>query len=188
MNIDLKRKKEKRNSVIRWCIYGLLLAVSYIYMTTAPLTLRTPLFVIPIVMCIAMYEEPFDSAIIGCVAGLLLDTAQGTLIGFSAIAMLWCCLGTSLLFHFFMRRHIVNIVMLNAAAIVIQGILHYFFFYAIWEYDKGGQIFLDRFLPVMIYTAIAVFPFFFLVRFLVKKFGIIVENYIEEKSDDIVRE
>ena len=164
------------------------MALSYIYMTTAPLTLRTPLFVIPIVMCVAMYEEPFDSAIIGCVAGLLLDTAQGTLIGFSGIAMLWCCLGTSLLFHFFMRRHIVNIVMLNAAASLGQGILHYFFFYAIWEYDNGGQIFLDRFLPVMIYTAIAVIPFFFVIRFLVKRFGIIVENYIEEKSDDIVRE
>ncbi len=81
-----------------------------------------------------------------------------------------------------------NIVMLNAVAVLGQGILHYFFFYAIWEYDKNGQIFLDRFLPVMIYTAIAVIPFFFVIRFLVKRFGIIVENYIEEKSDDIVRE
>ena len=188
MNIDLKRKKEKRNSVIRWCIYALLLTVSYIYMTTAPLTLRTPLFVIPIVMCIAMYEEPFDSAIVGCVAGLLLDTAQDTLIGVSGIVMLWCCLGTSLLFHFFMRRHIVNIILLNAAAVFIQGIVHYFLFFAIWEYDRDAQIFLDKFLPVMIYTAIAVLPFYFIVRFLVKKFGIIVENYIEEKSDDIVRE
>ncbi len=81
-----------------------------------------------------------------------------------------------------------NIIMLNAAAIVSQGVLHYFFFYAIWEYDKGGQIFLDRFLPVMIYTEIAVIPLFFVIRFFVKRFGVIVENYIEEKSDDIVRE
>lgn len=188
MNIDLKRKKEKRNSVIRWCIYALLLAVSYIYMTTAPLTLRTPLFVIPVVMCVAMFEEPFDSAIIGCVAGLLLDTAQGTLIGFSGIIMLWCCLGTSLLFHFLMRRHIVNIIMLNGAAVLGQGLLHYFFFYVIWEYDRSGQIFFDEFLPVMIFTEIAIVPIFFVIMFLVKRFGIIVENYVEEKSDDIVRE
>ncbi len=188
MNIDLKRKKEKRHTVIRWCIYSLMLAVSYIYMTTAPLSVRTPLLVIPIVMCVAMYEEPFDSAVIGCVAGLLLDTAQGTLVGVSGIVMLWCCLGASLLFHFFMRRHIVNIILLNAAAVIGQGLIHYFFFFAIWEYDKNGQIFLDRFLPVMIYTEIAVIPFFFVIRWLVKRFGIIVENYVEEKSDDIVRE
>lgn len=191
MNIDLKRKKEKRNTVIRWILYILLTVISYIYMTTAPqklLMIRTPLFVIPIAMCVAMFEEPFDSAIMGCAAGLLLDTAQGTLIGLSGIIMLWCCLGTSLLFHFFMRRHIINIIALNAAAVIAQGIIHYFFYYAIWEYDSAGKIFSREFLPVMIGTIIAVIPFFFIIRFLSRRFGIIDESYIEEKSDDIVRE
>lgn len=191
MNIDLKRKKEKRNTVIRWILYILLTVISYIYMTTAPqklLMLRTPLFVIPIAMCVAMFEEPFDSALMGCAAGLLLDTAQGTLIGLSGIIMLWCCLGASLLFHFFMRRHIINIIALNAAAVLAQGIIHYFFYYAIWEYDSAGKIFTREFIPVMTGTIIAVIPFFFLIRFLSRRFGIIDESYIEEKSDDIVRE
>lgn len=188
MNIDIKRKKEKRNTVLRWILYGVMLAVSYVYMTTAPLNLRTPLFVIPIAMCISMFEEPFESAVCGCVAGLLLDTAQGTLVGLSGIIILWCCLLSSLLFHFFMRRHILNIVILNAGAILIQGVIHYFFYYAIWEYDASGKIFIKEFLPVMIYTEIAVIPFYFAVRFLVRHLGLIAENYIEEKSDDIVRE
>lgn len=188
MNIDLKRKKEKRNAVVRWLIYALLLVFSYIYMTTAPLKLRTPLFVIPVAMCISMFEEPFDSAVTGCVAGLLLDTAQGTLIGLSGIILLWCCLASSLLFHFFMRRHILNIIMLNAAAVIVQGLIYYFFYYAIWEYDHGGRILLHEILPVMLYTEIAVIPLFFAVKFLNKRFGLIIESYIEEKSDDIVRE
>lgn len=188
MNIDLKRKKEKRNAVVRWILYGLLLALCYIYMTTAPLKLRTPLFIIPAAMCISMFEEPMNSAIMGCASGLLLDTALGTLIGLNGIIMLWCCLTSSLLFHFYMRRHIVNIIMLNAAAVIGQGVIHYFFFYAIWEYDAAGKIFLREFLPVMLYTIIAVIPFFFIIRFLSKRFGMIEESYIEEKSDDIVRE
>ncbi|MCI9409446.1 MAG: rod shape-determining protein MreD [Oscillospiraceae bacterium] len=191
MNIDLKRKKEKRNTVIRWILYGLLTVISYIYMTTAPqkqFMLRTPLFVIPAAMCIAMFEEPFDSALMGCAAGLLLDTAQGTLIGLSGIIMMWCCLAASLLFHFFMRRHILNIIALNAAAVIVQGTVHYFFYYAIWEYDSAGKIFTGEFLPVMIYTSIAAVPFFFIVRFLSRHLGLIDESYIEEKSDDIVRE
>lgn len=188
VNIDLKRKKEKRNTAVRWILYGAMLVLSYVYMTTAPLNLRTPLFVIPIAMCISMFEEPFESAICGCVAGLLLDTAQGTLVGLSGIILLWCCLFSSLLFHFFARRHILNIVLLNAAAILIQGVIHYFFYYAIWEYDPSGKIFTREFLPVMIYTEIAVLPFYYAVRFLVKHLGLIYENYIEEKSDDIVRE
>lgn len=188
MNIDIKRKKEKRNTVIRWILYLLLLALCYIYMTTAPFGLRVPLLLIPAAMCMSMFEEPFDSALIGCLAGMLLDTAQGTLLGLNGIIMLWCCLTSSLLFHFFMRRHIVNIIMLNAAAVIGQGLIHYFFFYAIWEYDPAGKIFTREVLPVTVYTIIAVLPFFFVIRFLSKRFGVIEESYIEEKSDDIVRE
>ncbi|MCH5192761.1 MAG: hypothetical protein J1F11_02295 [Oscillospiraceae bacterium] len=188
MNIDLKRKKEKRNTVIRWVLYFLLLAVSYIYMTTAPVNLRTPLFLIPTAMCVSMFEEPFESAIFGCAAGLLLDTAQGTMIGLSGIIMLWCCLMASLLFHFFLRRHILSILLINLAAVFIQGMTHYFFYYAIWEYDPSVKIFLGEFLPVMIYTEISVLPLYFIVRFMVKHLGVIVEDYIEEQSDDIVRE
>lgn len=188
MNIDLKRKKEKRNSVIRWIIYMLILVVSYVYMTTTAFHFKAVLLVIPAAMCVAMFEEPFDAAVCGCVAGLLLDTAQGTLVGLSGIVMLWCCLITSLLFHFFMRRHIVNIIMLGAAAVLIQGLIHYFCYYAIWGYDTSGKIFLREFLPVMLYTEAAVLPMYFIIRFLVERFGIIVESYIEEKSDDIVRE
>ncbi|MCH5348058.1 MAG: hypothetical protein J1E40_01930 [Oscillospiraceae bacterium] len=188
MNIDLKRKKEKRNNIIRWLLYFLLLAISYIYMTTAPITLRTPLFLLSTAMCVSMFEEPFDSAVFGCVAGLLLDTAQGTMIGLNGIIVLWCCLMSSLLFHFFLRRYIVSIILVNLAAVFIQGMIHYFFYYAIWEYDPSGKIFTEKFLPVMIYTEIAVFPLFLLTRFMVKHFGVIVESYIEEQSDDIVRE
>ena len=188
MNIDVKRKKEKRNDVIRWIIYLLILVVSYVYMTTAATRFKILLLVIPASMCVSMFEEPFDSAVCGCVAGLLLDTAQGTLIGLSGIILLWCCLMTSLLFHFFMRRHVINIVALNAAAIFSQGIIHYFFYYAIWGYDTSGKIFLHEFLPVMLYTCIAVFPFYFIIKFLVNHFGVVAESYIEEKSDDIVRE
>ena len=188
MNIDLKRKKEKRNNIIRWVLYFLMLVVSYIYMTTAPINLRTPLFLIPAAMCVSMFEEPFDSAVLGCVAGLLLDTAQGTMVGLSGIIMLWCCLMSSLLFHFFLRRHIIGVMMVNFAAILIQGMIHYFFYYAIWEYDPSAGIFMGEFLPVMIYTEIAALPIYFIIRFMVKHLGIIPDDFIEEQSDDIVRE
>ncbi len=188
MNIDVKRKKERRNTVLRWIIYMLLLVVEYVYMTTTAFHWRSLLLVIPTAMCIAVFEEPFDAAVTGCIAGLLLDTAQGTLIGFSGIILLWCCLVTSLLFRFYMRKHIVNVIMLNAASILIQGIIHYFCYYAIWGYDPEAKIFLHEFLPVMLYTVIAVIPLFFIIKFLVEHLGAITENYIEEKSDDIVRE
>ena len=157
-------------------LYFLILVISYIYMTTAPINLRTPLFLIPAAMCVSAFEEPFDSAVLGCVAGLLLDTAQGTMVGLSGIIMLWCCLMSSLLFHFFLRRHVLGVMMINLAAILIQEIIYYFFYYAIWEYDPSGKIFTGKFLPVMIYTGV--------VGILIYRLGVVFENLLSFKRKE----
>lgn len=188
MNIDLKKKREKRNSIFRWFIYYIVMFVSYIYMTTVNTGIPMPLLLIPLSLAVSMFEEPFDSAVTGLVAGMLLDSAEGTLIGLNGIIMLWCCLITSLLFMFVMRRHIVNILMITLIVTVIQGSLHYLFYYSIWGYNDGWNIVLKEFLPVIAMTNIFTVFFYYMVKHLDRKMGVIRENYIEEKTDDIVRE
>lgn len=188
MNTELKKKREKRNSIMRWFIYYIIISISYIYMTTVHLKLPTPLLLIPLSLCVAMVEEPFNAALTGLITGMLLDAAEGTLIGFSGIILLWCCLITSLLFMFVMKRHIVNIVLITLAVTLVQGCLKYFFYYSIWNYNTGTDIFVNKVLPVIAITNIFSFVFYYIIKFLINKLGIIRENYIEEKSDDIVRE
>ncbi len=188
MNIDKKKKKEKRNGIIRWFIYYLMIAAVYIYMTTVSLPLKTPLLLIPVSLCIAMYEEPFNSALTGLVAGMLLDSAEGTLIGFSGIILMWCCLFTSLLFAVIMKKHFINILLITAGVTFIQGLLRYLFYFSIWDYNEGFNIFYHEFLPVIAMTNVFTALFYYLIKFLVKHLGVIRENFIEEKSDDIVRE
>ena len=188
MNIDIKRRKEKIRAVIRWAIYFLLLFVEYIFMTTMPSTQRMPLLIASTAICIAVCEDPFNSAILGCLAGLMLDSAEGTIVGLNGVILTMCCLMTSLLFYFIMRRHIINVLALTAATAFIQTGFRYIFYYSIWGYDSRGAIYLHEIIPVMILTIISSAVFYPLIRFLSSRLGVIKETYVEEKSENIVRE
>jgi cell shape-determining protein MreD len=188
LNIEVKIKREKRNFAVRWLIYGIMTAAAYVIMTTVRTPLSTPLLLLPLSLCIAMFEEPFNAAVTGLASGMLLDAAIGSLIGFNGVLLLWCCLFTSLLFMFVMRRHILNIVLLTASVTFIQGFLHYLFYFSIWGYNTGGDIFVGEFLPVIIFTNAFTFIYYFIVKFLVNRLGVIKEGYVEEKTEDKVRE
>lgn len=188
MNIDLKRKKEKRNTVIRWVLYYVIMIIEYISMTTTELELPVPLLLLTTALCISVFEDPFNSAVVGCTAGLMIDSAEGTLMGMNGIIIMWCCLISSLLFYFVMRRHIVNITAIIAASAILQTGFRYVFYYLMWGYDKNGQILLREFVPVVITTLLSTVVIYPLIRVMNAKIGLIKETYIEEKSDDIVRE
>ncbi|MCM1578238.1 MAG: hypothetical protein NC078_05500 [Ruminococcus sp.] len=188
MNIELKKKKERANGFIRQGLYFLLAAICYVFISTV--NTGTPLPLLPLCcgVCYAVREEPMNSALYGCVCGLLLDAAQDVLVGFNAIVLMWCCLFISLLFHCFLRRHIVNFLLLDLGVIMLRGLLHYLFFYGIWDYDLTGAVFTKIFLPEMVYTLIGGAVIFWLTGILADRFGTVTEHYIEEKSEDIVRE
>lgn len=188
MNIDLKRKKEKRNIAVRWILYYVIMAFEYILMTTIRTDIPAPLLILSTALSISVFEDPFDAAVLGCTAGLLIDSAEGTLIGLNAIILMWCCLMSSLLFYFVMRRHIANVLLLVSASVILQTGFRYVFYYFIWGYDSSGRILLEQFLPVIIMTIVSVLLVYPVIKLMQNKLGLIKETYIEEKSDDIVRE
>lgn len=188
MNIELKKKKERRNYIIRQLFFLFLMSFSYVFVSAVTSGGTLPLLLIPCAVCYSVREDPFNSALFGCVCGLLNDSAQGTLIGFNAILLMWSSLFVSLLFHYILREHIVNFIWLDLTVILIQSLLHYLFFYQIWGYDVSGLVFREIFLPEMIYTNISGAVMFWLTGVISRNFGTVTEHYIEEKSEDIVRE
>ncbi|MGN0665578.1 MAG: hypothetical protein ACI4KF_03525 [Huintestinicola sp.] len=188
MNIELKKKKERRNAVVRWLFYYLIMAFSYIFISTVHTGLPLPLLLIPAAVCVSMREQPFDSGLYGCICGLLLDSAQGTLVGFNAIILMWCCVMVSLLFGYLLRQHFLNFLILDLAVTAVQSGLHYLFFYMLWQYDQSGGIYSRIFLPEFIFTNLAGVLMFIVTGMLARAFGTVTEHYIEEKSENIVRE
>lgn len=188
MNIELKKKKERRNCVIRQLIYILLMILSYILISTLQTGASLPLLLIPLAICYASRESPFNSALFGCACGLLLDSAMGKLMGFNAIIIMWASVFTALLFHYILRRHIVNFLLLDLAASAVESLLNYLFFYWIWSYDKSGLVLGRVFIPELIYTNLSGVILYWLTGIIARCFGTVTEHYIEERSDDIVRE
>lgn len=188
MNIELKKKREQRNNIIRMFFYILLMSVSFVAMSTINTAGVFPLLLIPCAVCFAQREDPFSGALFGCVCGLLLDSAQDALIGFNAIIFMWMCTFISLLFHFILRRNILNFLWLDLTAILMQSLLHYLFFYGIWSYDLSGEVFRGIFIPEIICTNIAGAVIYIITEAVTRRFGTVTEHYIEEKSEDIVRE
>ncbi len=182
MNIELKLKTERRNLIIRRSIYFPLAALAFVFMTTAKLPFHTPLLLVSMAVCTGIFENdsPVYCAVCGCACGLLTDIATGTLISFNGIILGLCSMMTSLFFLFFFRRKFINFLIMDMAVTLVQGLLHYLFFYLLWGYDKSGGIFTDYFIPEFIVTniaGIAVYGIFLLIsRFL----GTVREHYIEE--------
>jgi cell shape-determining protein MreD len=149
---------------------------------------RLPLLMIPFALSVAAFETPVRSAVYACICGLILDNLTGSLFGFFGITLLWCALFVSVLFTLLLRRHILNVFLLNAAASALLLFARYFFYISIWDYDSGGTIFLDWYVPMFFLTAVAGLPSYLLVRLCKTKLVHKTELTLEEKSDDIVRE
>lgn len=147
---------EKKNLAVRWILYAIIIIFCYITATSG--SFRKPLLLIPVALCIASYAREHTALIIGIVCGLLLDIVCGKLIGFNAILLCLMCIGISLLYKHFLMHRLLSFMILAAAGIFIQGILDYFFFYAIWNYSNVSFIFTNHILICCIYTLISALP------------------------------
>lgn len=146
---------EKRNLVIRWIIYVFIILLCYVFLTAG--SFRKPLLLIPVALCISSYAREHTAVVTGIVCGLLLDIACNKLFGFNALILMLMCAGVSLLYKYYLNFKLLNFIVLAAAGIFIQGILDYFFFYAIWEHSNVSLIYTNHILPCCIYTLISAF-------------------------------
>jgi len=183
-----KIKSERLRIILKWFLYALLISISYVYMTGTVVNLPKPLLLIPIALCISMHENEMTASIVGLICGFMLDSACGKIFGFNAFLLMVFCMFTSLLFLYLMRQNIINIIAITIAATLIQGTLDFFFFYAMWGYDSVGLVFLHNIIPSMIFTIISSVFIYFIVKFIFSKCSFSEENFIEEKSENIVRE
>ena len=181
MNIDRKIQREKRNAVIRWVIYYLLAVIFYVVISTVRTALPMPLLLIPLAVGVAAFENlsPFYAALFGIVCGLLLDSATGTLVSFNGIIVGAAAMMTSLIFLFYFRRQLINFILLDLAAAVVQGLLHYLFFYLLWGYDPSHAIFREIFVPEFILTNLWGIAVYGLLRRTERIFGAVRAHSIE---------
>lgn len=188
-NQKLTRNEKRRNLIIKWGLYLLLACIAYTLCTASTTATVRPLTLIPLALCISMYEKlEIVAAVTGGVCGLILDSACDRLFGFNAFLLTALSLMTALFFLYLLRRNFINILWICASSTIIHALLDYLFFYAIWNYDDSGYIFLHYTIPSVVVTIIACPVVYLLVYFVNKKFGEQDEHFLAEQNENIVRE
>ncbi len=155
---------EKHNTAMRWILYGVIIFLCFILATAG--SFRKPLLLIPTALCIASYAREHTALITGVICGLLLDVVCGKLLGFNGLILMLMCIVISTLYKHYLMHRLLNFVLVCAAGIFIQGILDYFFYYAIWNHEEVSFIFRNHILPCCIYTLISALPVYAVIHYI----------------------
>lgn len=181
----IKPSREKRilfiKTFFRWLLYYIVIYSGFVYMTSG--TLRKPVILVPVALCIAVNNNIYASAVTGAFCGLLTDISCGKLFGYNAVLLVVFCVLVSLLFEFYLRDKFVSFIFISAVVSYIQCWLDYKFYYQIWKYDGAEIIFSEYTLKIWAYTVISSFFVCALIRminhFLMPKAHLSIEETIK---------
>ena len=128
-----------------------------------------PLVMIPLIICIAMFEGDVTGAAMGAYAGALMDAGNMGVFGFSAILLMLCGFTAGILITYLMRNNVFTALLLCSGTVFIYGFLYWFFFYAIVRYASAFHVFIRYFIPAMLYTAVCMPIFYFIYLFFIRR-------------------
>ena len=158
---------QRKKNGVKWLLYTFLLFLAFILQTTVGFLQVfgvKPIFILPVMVYISMFEGELAGAVIGIVGGLFWDTAADKLLGFNAIIMMVICVSVALLVMYLVRVNVWNALLFVFAGALLQGLIDFFFYYLIWDYDYSYLILLKKILPTVLYTTLISPLFFFIIR------------------------
>ncbi len=121
-------------------------------------------------IAISTSENELVCGIFGAVSGLFTDIGSGKLTGFNAVIFLLIGVVASLLFLHYIRRSVINVVAITFAAAIIQGLLNFFFFYALIGYESYHIVFIKFTMPSVLFTTISAIIIYFVIKAVLIRF------------------
>ena len=127
-----------------------------------------PLFLVPLVVGIALFNGPIGGAAAGLAAGLLWDLYATHIYGFNGLVMMIIGCVAGLLIWLFLRSTWLTAWLLSAAAVLAQVLADWLFCYLIAGRDGPGWVLFHLYLPNALYTALLSPLFYFLTRSVIR--------------------
>ena len=164
---------ETKRKIFKWAVdLALIFLISIVQMTPHFLPAifnARPVLLIPLVVCIAMFEGDALGIACGILGGLFWDAIGSRLIGFNSILMLLFAFACAMLIEHLMSRRLVTGMLFCAGALVLWQLADWLCFHVLPGYGSAGITLLTTGLPVVAYSFVFVFPFYFLVRWMSRK-------------------
>ncbi len=177
-SIKQEQRKYMLLQCVQWFIFGLLILAAFV-ISTAGSHLK-PLLLLSLALCISTHTGEIQATAVGMVCGFLTDIACGKLLGYNAVLFVVFCVGVSLLYNYILRQKLLNILILTAVSVLIQGYLDYLFYYAIWGHENVGLIYSRIILPVSVLTLLSTLCLYYPIKWIADKCGSRRERELEE--------
>ncbi|MBQ8928147.1 MAG: rod shape-determining protein MreD [Oscillospiraceae bacterium] len=166
------KSQERRHvllQIVQWVLFALLIAVCFLLETAG--SFLKPLLLIPLALCIASHCGEIQATAVGMIAGFLIDLGCGRFLGSNAVLLVIFCVAVSLLYRYYLRQKLLNIVLLTAVCAFAQGYLDYMFCYGIWGLADVGLLYRHVTLPVSLMTTASSVLLYFPVGLIARKCG-----------------
>ena len=131
-----------------------------------------PLLLIPLAVCLGMFEREVVGGYLGLFAGALWDISSLKLPGSNAIALLVIGVICGLLITNFMQSNLFSALILTAGASVVYAILDYTGMEFAYSRTEALYSLLHNILPQFIYTVICIIPIYMSMRFILKNLNL----------------
>ena len=172
-------RKNTKILIIRRTIFVLLILLTNIFQNTNrffPEILGVRAFLlIPLVVCISMFEREMAGAVLGLFAGALWDVFSGLGDGYNTLFLMLVGAVCGLLINVLMRNHMLTALILSGASCLIYALLYILFFVVARGLDSPGYLLARYYLPSCLYSVVFTPLYYLIVRAVMKKMTVTEE-------------
>ena len=124
---------------------------------------------IPLVVCISLFEKSVPSLLFGAFAGVMWDMYSVTADGFFSVVLTAVGFLTAVIILFFMRNNVMTSLILSFLSTLFCNTLYWFNFILMEDDVSPFYIYLRYYLPSVLYTTIFAFVFYYTVKYIYEK-------------------
>lgn len=172
--MEIFQRFNEKNTVIKRIIFAVFLIVAFSLQSTgglfpAPFGVNAVLL-IPLTVCISMFEREFAGVFFGLLAGAMIDAFNASAICYSSIFFTIIGFACGALITYLMRNNMVCAIILTALFSLIYNTIYFLLFFAFKDVQHPFVTYLVNYFLSAIYTTLFTPLFYLAVRAVYKKF------------------
>ena len=166
------RFSDNRDIYIRRALFVVLVGLTAIFQHTAgalpSLFGARAMVLIPLTVCIGMYERSMPGLTFGVLAGVLWDFASVGADGFFSVALATVGYLSGVAVTWILRNNIFSALILSAISVTAVNTAYWLVFIQMKEFEGAAELLTGFYLPSALYTLLFTFLFYYLVGFLLR--------------------
>lgn len=127
---------------------------------------------VPLCICIAVFEGERWGAAFGIFAGALWDLSHGGGDGYNALYLFAVCAVCGILVRYIMQKNIMTALVLSGGACLLYSILYVMFFISAQGIERPAFLFVRYYLPGAVFSFLLTFVFYYFIRGISKRYAV----------------